>query len=79
MCCSPNRVAVRAATHYCPRAWQTLMHVEKNVISSLLYTFPSAHIYFINLFIVQAKYKIQIKTWLIRLNNRTNKNISGLL
>ena len=21
MCCSPNRVAVRAATHYCPRAF----------------------------------------------------------
>ena len=31
--------------------WQTLMHVEKNVISSLLYTFPSAHAQFIYLFI----------------------------
>ena len=28
-----------------------LMHVEKNVISSLLYTFPSAHAQLIYLFI----------------------------
>ena len=26
MCCSPNRVAVRAATHYHTRAWQTLIY-----------------------------------------------------
>ena len=25
MCCSPNREAVRAATHYHTRAWQTLI------------------------------------------------------
>ena len=36
MCCSPNREAVRAATHYYTRAWQTLIY-KRNVISSLLY------------------------------------------
>ena len=26
MCCSPNREAVRAATHYYTRAWQLLIY-----------------------------------------------------
>ena len=42
MCCSPNREAVRAAIQYHTRAWQTLRYTEKNVISSLLYTFLSS-------------------------------------
>ena len=39
MCCSPNHEAVRAATHYYTRAWPNIKTQEKNVISSLLYTY----------------------------------------
>ena len=41
MCCSPNRKVVRAATHYHMRALANV-NTEKNVISSLLYTFLSS-------------------------------------
>ena len=35
MCCSPHRFAVRAATHYHSRAWQTLKHGKECFIRSL--------------------------------------------
>ena len=36
MCCSPHRFAVRAATHYHTRAWQTLIY-GKDCFILLLY------------------------------------------
>ena len=43
MCCSPNHIAVRVATHYSIRAWANVKTQEKNVISSLLYTFSKSN------------------------------------
>ena len=39
MCCCPNREAVRAATHYHTRAWQTLLYGKKCFILLLVYYF----------------------------------------
>ena len=36
MCCSPHRFAVRAATHYHTRAWQTLIYGKECFILLLL-------------------------------------------
>ena len=38
MCCSPHRFAVRAATHYHTRAWQTLIY-EKECFILLMKTY----------------------------------------
>ena len=43
MCCSPNHEPVRVATHYCRSAWANIKTQEKNVISSLLYTFSKSN------------------------------------
>ena len=36
-CCSPNREAVRAATHYHTRAWQTLIYGKECYIVIVIY------------------------------------------
>ena len=42
MCCSPNHEAVRAATHYHTRAWQTLIYGKECYIVIVIYL-PSKH------------------------------------
>ena len=37
MCCSPNREAVRAATHYHMRAWQTLIYGKECYMVIVIY------------------------------------------
>ena len=37
MCCSPNREAVRVATHYHTRAWQTLIYGKECYIVIVIY------------------------------------------
>ena len=37
MCCSPNSEAVRAATHYYTRAWQTLIYRKECYIAIVIY------------------------------------------
>ena len=44
MCCSPNSFAVRAATHYLTRAWQTLIY-GKECFILLLYSLTLSNMY----------------------------------
>ena len=43
MCCSPNRFAVRAATHYHTRAWQTLIYGKECFILLLSHDVTSGN------------------------------------
>ena len=50
MCCSPNREAVRVATHYYTRAWANVKTQETNVISSLFFFFLFCFLLFFGFF-----------------------------
>ena len=52
MCCSPHRFAVRAATHYHTRAWQTLIY-GKECFILLVILLPAHPASFVHKFLFQ--------------------------